>query len=312
MPTHIDVLCGDYQSVVTSNDDAIVADRRFLKSSGPINFYTLYRCHNYHFKVYGAMFLGHYETAIGTAEEMNDTLPEELLRTQSPPMADWLEGFVPIRQHVLVRFGKWADIIEQDLPRDRELYCVTTATMRYSRAVAHASLGQVGEAEKEAEAFDAALAAVPGSRYLFNNSCRDILAVAREMMLGEIQYRMGNVDAGFTHLRAAVKLDDDLPYDEPWGWMQPVRHALGALLLEQGRVEEAEAEYRADLGFDRTLRRACQHPDNVWSLSGYHECLERLGKGDLAAIVRQRLELARARADVPVTASCFCRLNASH
>ncbi len=310
MPTHIDVLCGDYMSVITSNEEAIEADRRFLESSGPINFYTLYRCHNYHFKVYGAMFLGHYETAINTSEEMNSTLPEELLRTQSPPMADWLEGFVPIKQHVLVRFGKWTDIIKQDLPRDRELYCVTTATMRYARAIAHASLRQTSEAEREAEAFDAALAAVPGSRYLFNNSCRDILAVAREMMLGEIRYRMGDVDEGFAHLRAAVELDDSLPYDEPWGWMQPVRHALGALLLEQGRVEDAESVYRADLGFDRTLRRACQHPDNVWSLSGYHECLERLGKRDLAAIVRQRLELARARADVPVTASCFCRLNA--
>ena len=60
--------------------------------------------------------------------------------------------------------------------------------------------------------------------------------------------------------------------------MQPARHAYGALLLEQGRVEEAEAVYRADLGLDDTLARACQHPGNVWSLHGYHECLTRLGK----------------------------------
>ena len=33
-------------------------------------------------------------------------------------------------------------------------------------------------------------------------------------------------------LREAIELDDDLNYDEPWGWMQPTRHALGALLLE--------------------------------------------------------------------------------
>uniref|UniRef100_UPI001CC11361 hypothetical protein n=1 Tax=Pseudomonas sp. BF-RE-03 TaxID=2832359 RepID=UPI001CC11361 len=41
----------------------------------------------------------------------------------------------------------------------------------------------------------------------------------------------------FAHLREAQSLDDNLPYDEPWGWMQPVRHALGALLLEQDRSE---------------------------------------------------------------------------
>ena len=89
--------------------------------------------------------------------------------------------------------------------------------------------------------------------------------------------------------------------------MQPVRHALGALLLEQGRVEEAEAVYRADLGLDDTLSRPCQHPDNVWSLHGYHECLRRLGKGTEAAMVRPRLDLALARATVPIASSCFCR-----
>ena len=101
-------------------------------------------------------------------------------------------------------------------------------------------------------------------------------------------------DTAFRHLRAAVELDDNLPYDEPWGWMQPTRHALAALLLEQGRVDEAAAVYRADLGYDDTLSRACQHPDNVWSLHGYHECLQRLGWPQEAAIVKQRLDLALA------------------
>ena len=50
---------------------------------------------------------------------------------------------------------------------------------------------------------------------------------------GEFEYRRGAFDAAFAHLRTSVRLDDDLPFDEPWGWMQPTRHALGALLLEQ-------------------------------------------------------------------------------
>ena len=151
---------------------------------------------------------------------------------------------------------------------------------------------------------------VPDSRYVFNNRCVDILAIAREMMLGELAYRRGDHETAFAHLRQSVELDDNLPYDEPWGWMQPTRHALAALLLEQDRVEEATAVYRADLGFDDTLSRACQHPDNVWSLHGYHECLERLGRHAQAAIVGQKLRIALARTDVPVTASCFCRLHA--
>jgi hypothetical protein len=166
----------------------------------------------------------------------------------------------------------------------------------------------LAKAEEEARLFEEARALVPPSRYLFNNTCIDILAIAAEMMRGEIEYRKGNVDTAFAHLRRSVELDDNLPYDEPWGWMQPTRHALGALLLEQGRVGEAEAVYRADLGLDRTLSRACQHPDNVWSLHGFHESLVRGGKHEEAAIVKQRLDVAAARADVAIKSSCYCRM----
>ena len=310
MPTHVDVLCGDYRAVVETNHAAIEADRKFLEREGGINFYALYRCHNYHFKIYGAMFLGQYRPAIDAAEEMISTLPEELLTVPSPPMADWLEGFVSMKQHVLVRFGRWKAIVEQTLPDNPELFCVTTAMMRYAMSVAHGALGNVEAAQLQADAFDKAVESVPDSRYVFNNRCVDILAIAREMMLGELAYRRGDHETAFSHLRGSVALDDDLPYDEPWGWMQPTRHALAALLLEQDRVEEATAVYRADLGFDDTLSRACQHPDNVWSLHGYHECLERLGRHSEAEIVGQKLRIALARTDVPVTASCFCRLHA--
>jgi hypothetical protein len=131
------------------------------------------------------------------------------------------------------------------------------------------------------------------------------------MLDGEIAYRDGRIEDGFEHLRRAIALDDSLPYDEPWGWMQPTRHAYGALLLEQGRVEEAAAVYAADLGLDPTLSRCCQHPGNVWSLHGYHECLIRMGRHDEAAIIGRQLDLARARADVPILASCACRLEVS-
>ena len=100
-------------------------------------------------------------------------------------------------------------------------FCVTTAMMRYAKAIAHAVTDDVGAAEREAAGFDEALTRVPESRYVFNNRCLDILAIAGEMMRGEIEYRRGRFDTAFRHLRAAVELDDTLPYDEPWGWMQP-------------------------------------------------------------------------------------------
>lgn len=308
MPTHIDVLCGHYQNVVDSNSAAIVADRAYLDREGGMNFYSLYRSHNYHFKLYGAMFLGQYEAALAAADEMVATIPTDLLRVESPPMADWLEGFVPMRIHVLIRFGKWQEILDTPLPADADLLCVTTAMIRYARGVAYAATGRVPEALNEQALFAAAVARVPDTRYVFNNSCLDILAIAAEMLSGEIEYRRENYEVAFAHLRRSIELDDNLPYDEPWGWMQPTRHAYGALLLERGRLKEAEAVYRADLGLDSTLARPYQHPDNVWSLHGFHECLTKLGEDEEAGIIKLRLDLALARTDVEINASCYCRL----
>ncbi len=311
MPTHIDVLCGYYRDVMLYNQKAIAADRKFLEREGALNVYSMYRTHNHHFAIYGAMFLGQYTPAIEAAEELIDTTPEELLRIPSPPMADFLEGYLAMKQHVLVRFGKWQEIIDQELPEDQELYCATTAMMLYARTVAHSALGNIAEAEEAREAFLQAKAKVPKSRRVHNNTVQDLLEVAEQMLNGELEYRRGNYEAAFDHLRKSVELDDALPYDEPWGWMQPTRHALGALLLEQGKVEEAEAVYRADLGLDDSLSRACQHPENVWSLHGLHECLTRRGETVEAALIKQRLDLATARAEVPVKASCHCRQQAA-
>ena len=255
------------------------------------------------------MFEGQYATALQAADELAEQLTPELLAIESPPMADWLEAFVPLRVHVLVRFGRWDDLIAHPLPADTDLYCTTAATIHYGRGVAHAAKGQLPQALAERDAFAAAYSRIPESRYLFNNTSRDILAVAAAMLEGEIAYREGRFDDAFEHLRRAIELDDSLPYDEPWGWMQPTRHAYGALLLEQGRVEDAAAVYAADLGLDPTLSRPCQHPGNVWSLHGYHECLTRLGRDDEAIVIGQQLDLARARADVPILASCACRLD---
>ncbi|MDX6394462.1 MAG: hypothetical protein QOJ73_5525 [Streptosporangiaceae bacterium] len=308
MPTHLDVLCGDYRRVVSANTAAIAADEKFRDRAGAMNFYTLYRVHNYHFKIYGAMFLGQAQTALATADQLAAAIPDDLLRVQVPPMADWLEGFLPMKMHVLIRFGRWPDIIDTPLPADPELYCVSTAMIRYAKGVACAAMGRVGEAAGHRAQFEVAVGRVPESRTVFNNTCRDVLGVAAAMLDGELEYRQGHYDQAFAHLRRAVELDDGLPYDEPWAWMQPARHAYGALLLEQDRVAEAEAVYRADLGLDATLARACQHPGNVWSLHGYHECLTRLGRHGQAAIIGQQLKIASAYADVPVSSSCYCRI----
>ncbi|KAK1255376.1 hypothetical protein MKX08_009371 [Trichoderma sp. CBMAI-0020] len=307
MPSHLDILIGDYQASITANTVAVKADREFVDRVGGMSMYSLYRGHNYHSLIYAAMLSGQSKIAIENCKHMEDALPAELLSIKSPPMADWMEAFIAVRPHVLIRFGRWDDIINLELPVDQSLYCVTTATIHYAKGVAFAATGKVDEALTQQRLFTEAVSRVPSSRMDFPNTCIDILAVGEAMLAGEIEYRRGNFELAFEHLRRSIDLDDHLNYSEPWAWMQPSRHAYAALLLEQGRVEEAAKAYAEDLGFDESLPRGHQHPNNIWALHGYHECLALLGRTAEAKMLELPLKLATCLADITVQSSCFCR-----
>ena len=168
----------------------------------------------------------------------------------------------------------------------------STAFWYYGRVVALSSLGRVEEAEKEMKALDAACDAVPESRTLGNNPVSVLLEIGRRMAEGELEYRK------FALLREAVDRDVALKYDEPWGWMQPVRHALGALLLEQGKIKEAESVYLADLEL---------HPENGWALHGLAECQMRSGRAEKAKLTEAKFHQRWTRADIVIQSSCYCR-----
>ncbi|MBT6278265.1 MAG: hypothetical protein HOI95_29530 [Chromatiales bacterium] len=307
MPSHIYVLCGQYERTISANIKAVEADDKYLAVQPGLGIFTIYLLHNYHFQVYGALFSGQYAPAIRAANQMCATVQPEYLRVDHAFLANYLEAFYGMKAHVYVRFGKWQEILDEPLPDDPALYCVTTAFWEYAKGIAHAVLGNVESAERQRDSFRAALSRVPSERVIFNNESREILAVAAAMLDGELEYRRANYAVAFDHLRHAVSLYDNLSYSEPWSWMQPPRHALGALLLEQGHVAEAASVYRADLGMDDTLVRPSQHPGNIWSLRGLAECCERQHETDLLEQISSQLAHAHTVADGGITVSCFCR-----
>lgn len=308
MPAHIDVLVGDYRRAVKYNYKATVADDKFFQQNGGLTFYSYYRLHDYHSLIYAAMLGGKSKAALDATNRMEATITEEILRVETPRLANWMEFFKAVRVHVLIRFGMWDELKNLHPLEDKELYCVTNVMRHYGKAIAHAATGQIAEADKERELFKAASTIVPPTRLDFPNKITDILKVASAMLDGEIEYRRRNYDVAFQRLRDAVILEDELPFAEPWGWMLPARHAYAALSLEQGHVEQAAQAYAEDLGLYPTLKRAHQHPNNVWALHGYHECLQLLGRLGEANIIKQQLSLALVEADVEITSSCFCRL----
>jgi len=295
MPAHIDMRLGHYDDAIRANQKAIEAARVRVARSGPGGFYALYRAHNYHFLVYAAQFDGRYELALASARELVHELPVELVTA----MPEFIEGFLATPLHVLVRFGKWQQILAEPEPAAPLLG--TRAFWHYARGLAFSALGRLDEATAEQREFESAFAAVPEKFTMGNNSTRTVLEIGRAMLGGELEYRRGHFAEAFAALRDAVAKDEDLRYDEPWGWFQPPAHALGALLLEQGQLAEAEAVYRRDLE---------RHPGNGWALFGLEECLRSAGRTDEARTVAAAFQKSWQRADVKLSASCYCRTGA--
>lgn len=269
MATHIDVLVGDYEACVRWNYEAIRADQRVITSSpdtaGTVSFYFGYIVHNYHMLVYGCILGGMEGKAMEVATHLNGYLFEDVF-VQHPELTAYLESYAALDIHVMVRFGRWREILGVALPRNPQVMLYRSAILRYARTLAYANLGDFQSAQREADVFDAIrIDTNTDNRILHNNTVADLLAVDAPMIRGEIAYHQGHYDRAFSLLRKAVALQDGLNYDEPWGKMQPIRHALGGLLLERCQTEEAEQVFREDLKF---------HPRNPWGLVGLIRCLE--------------------------------------
>ncbi|MEE9336012.1 MAG: tetratricopeptide repeat protein [Granulosicoccaceae bacterium] len=308
MPGHIYVLCGNYEKAKAVSEQAISVNRKYLAYAGPHNYYTTARCHDLHLMMYTCMFLGQFKPAMAAAIEICENLPPDVINLKDKPyIAGTMEGYYAMKMHVLVRFGKWQEIVDAPMPENRLLYCVSTAMHHYAKGIAFAALKELESANEQKELFYQSLERIPSDRKLFNNPALRTLGVGEMMLLGELEYHNGNFELAFSHLREAVHRCEQLHYSEPWPWMHPPRHALGALLLEQGQYEEAEQVYRADLGLDVTVPRCAQHRQNVWALHGLVECLKK--RGEQVQIIKLQAQLTEAlnKVDINISSSCCCR-----
>jgi len=197
---------------------------------------------------------------------------------------------------VRMRFGRWDEILAAPEPPPN--HPIARALRLYARGVALAAQGKIEEARAEQKAFLEARAAVPATAGFGNNVAAHLLDVATEMLDGEVLFRAGEKDKGLAALRRGVVAEDRLRYDEPPDWILPVRHALGAALLEAGKPAEAEKVFRED------LKRL---PDNGWSLFGLGRSLRLLGKTREADVVEGRFKEIWSGADVTLKSSCFCQ-----
>ncbi|QEF98331.1 Tetratricopeptide repeat protein [Stieleria maiorica] len=291
MPAHIDVRTGKWAKAAEQNEASLKVDAVYRDASPRQEFYKIYMLHNPHFLSYVCMMQGRSERALSSAREMLHAIPAEFL-DQSAALAD---PFMSIEYQVLIRFGKWDELLE--LPQPRKDLPITSAMWRFARATALAAKQDFAAAEIEQKLFREACAAVPEKTMGAINKGRDILKVGRHTLAGEIAFQRGDFETAIEELRKGVQAETALLYMDPPEWIQPVRHSLGAVLVAAKRWEEAEQVYRADLK---------DWPENGWSLFGLKQCLTARGDHAAAAEIEKRFEAAWADADTQIQSTCLC------
>jgi tetratricopeptide (TPR) repeat protein len=208
------------------------------------------------------------------------------------------EGFVAMPLEVMVRFGMWNEILAE--PNNYPEYMPGTRAFHHAaRAIAYAAKGDIDNARKEQVTFIEKSKLVPKDEIFGNNTQEALLALTARMVEGEILVSENKLDAGISELREAIKLEDALNYDEPPGWLIPVRHSLGATLMQSGRYAQAEQVYREDLA---------RLPENGWSLYGLASSLKAQQKNPSeAAATKEKFGKLWAKADTKITSSCLCQ-----
>ena len=293
MPSHIDVKRGRWAEAMTANEKAIRADAAYREKAAKQDFYHLYMAHNHHMLAFAAMQMGQSKVALAAVREMLAGVPKEWVAVkENAAIAD---GFLAAPLEVMIRFGKWDDILKE--PAFPEVFPIATGLRHHARGVAYAAKGQPKEARQELEKLREVAKNTPKEAVFGNNTAAALFAVADPMLEGEILAAEGKTADALKLLAAAVAKEDELKYMEPPDWIVPVRHALGAFLLKDGQAEKAEVVYREDLK---------RWPENGWSLYGLAASLDAQGKRAEAEKVRLRWKKVWAKADITIGSSCLC------
>ncbi len=295
MPSHVYIRVGRYADAIEANEGAVHAHGMIdAGGRGAAAAYDQgYGSHNYHFLAFAAQMAGNRALAMETARELQGRVDREMMRA---PGLGALQHFLVTPLRVMVRFGEWDAILAEPAP-DADL-AYPLGTWHFARGLALARSGRTAEADAELADLRALLAgdALDGVTVWELNSGHALLSIAERVLAGEIEASRGETEAALIALREGIVLEDALTYDEPPPWDLPVRHILGAVLLEAGRPAEAQAVYEAAL---------VQFADNGYALRGLELSLEAQGKMREAEEAGERLAMAWRVADVDLPGSRF-------
>ena len=263
MPAHIFQRVGRYEEAAEANRKGAAADVAYLELTPAPDYYPMYLIHNYQFLAYSAAMEGRRAETVDALRKARAAVPDAMLLAM--PGLDWSIGYL---YDGMARFGLWDEIIAEPAPNPK----LTGLTIAYlqARATALAAKGRVAEAKALLPELERAIAAVPAEATQGQNVARPLYEIGALKAKARIALAERRRDAAIALLREATAREDKLAYNEPSDEFFPVRHLLGAALLDAGRAAEAEAVYREDLK---------RQPGNGWALHGLALALGAQKKG---------------------------------
>jgi tetratricopeptide (TPR) repeat protein len=245
MPGHTFIRVGQYHEASIANERAILADDSYITQCRMQGLYpVMYMPHNHHFLWATTTLEGRSEKAIESARRMSSHVDPKLMREPGMSMQ---QHFWVTPLYALVRFGKWDDILAE--PEMDKTLIYPRGVWHYARGLAFLRKGMTDSAKKEL----AELTKIMDNKGLEPqtisglNAMSAVLKLSAEILQGEIAAANKDYDKAVSHLERAVQMDDALNYDEPPAWHHPSRQVLGAILLEAGRVADAEKVYRRSM-----------------------------------------------------------------
>jgi tetratricopeptide (TPR) repeat protein len=278
MPSHIYYRVGRYLDALEDNKTAVKVDEKYLAdTNAPMGVYRLgYYPHNVHFVMASAQLAGDGPTVIAAAEKLSKLIPDEAARGIA--MVQPVKA-APYFAHA--QFSAPETILALPDPGDTIPY--VKAIWLYARGVALSARGDFAGATKAAEAIET-LERTSDFKLLkeSNVPVREVLHIARTVVLARVAQARGNKIAAVTRFERAAELQDALPYTEPPYWYYPIRQSLAAALLQAGRYAEAERQ------FQRALARA---PANGWSYYGLAQLHK--ARGNAAAARKAEADLEK-------------------
>jgi tetratricopeptide (TPR) repeat protein len=294
MPAHVLLRLGDYAGASLANQNAIAADRAYLRASEAEPKYLAgYAVHNHHFLWYTSIMQGGSGVAQAAATELARYAGSAAARGSA---AGTRQHFLVLPLYTLVRFGRWQEILAAPRPAPATAY--TDGVWHYARGMAYLRSAEPERAREEQRRVGQNLRSAARGKAALKNvvALSRLLAIADHLLQAELAASAGRFAAALEQGRAAVQIESALDPDEPPAWHMPARHTLGALLLEAELAADAEQAYRADLQI---------HPENGWALAGLAESMARQGRAAEADEARARFERAWRGADVTLGGSRF-------